>query len=66
MKEKEEQTERHKRKGISIPSFNMNMKIVFLHQVGDSISSLFVLTTALLFYFFPDQHWIVYIDPVVR
>lgn len=55
----------HERK-FSLPSFNMNMKVVFLHQVGDSISSLFVLMTALLLYFFPDQHWIVYIDPIVR
>jgi len=46
-------------------SFNLNMKVVFLHQVGDSLSSLFVLMTALLLYFFPDQVWIVYLDPVI-
>ena len=56
----------HKKRKFSLPSFNMNMKVVFLHQVGDSMSSLFVLITALLLYFFPDQQWIVYIDPVVR
>jgi Co/Zn/Cd efflux system component len=54
---------RHKRK---VRSFNMNMKVVFLHQLGDSVSSLFVLITALLLYFYPDQHWVVYIDPIVR
>jgi hypothetical protein len=42
------------------------MKVVFLHQIGDSISSLFVLLTSLLLFFFPDQQWVVYIDPTVR
>lgn len=44
-----------------------NLKAIFLHFVGDAISSLFVLGTALLLYFFdasdPKNWWVLYIDP---
>lgn len=50
-----------------------NMRAIFLHFLGDAISSLFVVATALLLYFFPYQAatptsaavnaWVVYADP---
>lgn len=41
----------------------MNMWAVFVHYLGDAISSLFVLATGLLIYFFPTQKWTKYLDP---
>jgi len=43
----------------------MNVKAVFLHYLGDAISSLFVLVAGILFYFF-DGKWTYYLDPVAR
>jgi zinc transporter 1 len=46
-----------------------NLYAIFLHFLGDALSSVFVLATALLWYFFPCagkgcvNWWIVYIDP---
>lgn len=44
---------------------DMNIKALFLHFLGDALSSLFVLTTSLLIYFFPpsQNQWVLYIDP---
>ncbi len=45
-----------------------NLHAIFLHFLGDALSSVFVLATALLWHFFPltghpENWWIVYIDP---
>jgi zinc transporter 1 len=41
----------------------MNMWAVFVHYLGDAISSLFVLATGLLVWFFPTKKWTLYLDP---
>jgi zinc transporter 1 len=42
-----------------------NLHAIFLHFLGDALSSVFVLATALLWKFFPlaQNPWIVYVDP---
>jgi len=40
-----------------------NMIAVFLHYLGDAVSSLFVLSTGLIIHFVPDKAWVHYIDP---
>ncbi len=42
-----------------------NLHAIFLHFLGDALSSVFVLATALLWKFFPKatNPWIVYVDP---
>ncbi len=44
---------------------DLNVWAMFLHFLGDALSSLFVLATALLVFFFPAQNnkWVEYIDP---
>lgn len=44
---------------------DFNIKALFLHFLGDALSSLFVLATSLLIYFFPpsQNRWVLYIDP---
>jgi zinc transporter 1 len=42
---------------------DMNTKAVFLHFLGDAISSLCVLATGLILHFFQSTHWIQYLDP---
>lgn len=42
----------------------MNVHAVFLHYLGDAISSLMVLIAGLLIHFFDGQKWTDYIDPV--
>jgi len=42
-----------------------NIRAVFLHYLGDALSSLCVLVTGLLYHFFPtSKSWTVYLDPV--
>jgi Co/Zn/Cd efflux system component len=43
-----------------------NMWAVFIHYLGDAISSALVLGTGVLMHFFGDKKWIVYADPVSR
>lgn len=40
-----------------------NLHAIFLHFLGDALSSVFVLATALLWHFFPTAVWIKYVDP---
>eukprot|EP01112_Ceratiomyxa_fruticulosa_P019293 TRINITY_DN6298_c0_g1_i4.p1 TRINITY_DN6298_c0_g1~~TRINITY_DN6298_c0_g1_i4.p1 ORF type:complete len:325 (-),score=75.08 TRINITY_DN6298_c0_g1_i4:102-1076(-) len=58
---------KHKKKKskskFSMANFDMNMWGVFLHFLGDAVSSLFVLITGALIHFF-DGWWISYIDPI--
>ena len=44
-------------------SHDMNMWAVFVHYLGDAISSVFVLVTGLLIHFFPKHRWTLYLDP---
>lgn len=44
-------------------SHDMNMWAVFVHYLGDAISSVFVLATGLLVYYFPNKKWSAYLDP---
>jgi len=44
-------------------NIDLNMWAVFIHYVGDTVSSLFVLVTGLLLHYFHDE-WTVYLDPV--
>lgn len=45
---------------------DMNVRAVFLHYLGDMVSSLFVLIAGILMMLFPaeDHPWVAYIDPV--
>jgi len=42
----------------------MNVHAVFLHYLGDAISSLMVLIAGVFIHFFQDAKWTVYIDPI--
>jgi len=46
------------------PKRDENVHAVFLHFLGDAISSLMVLTAGILLYFFKGGKWTAYIDPV--
>eukprot|EP01120_Amphizonella_sp_Union-15-10_P017312 TRINITY_DN9583_c0_g1_i1.p1 TRINITY_DN9583_c0_g1~~TRINITY_DN9583_c0_g1_i1.p1 ORF type:complete len:418 (+),score=50.70 TRINITY_DN9583_c0_g1_i1:40-1293(+) len=41
-----------------------NMWAVFIHYLGDAVSSLFILVAGLLLFFFPHSSWVKYVDPV--
>merc|ERR1712137_4886 len=43
---------------------DMNVQAVFLHYLGDMVSSFFVLIAGVLLLVFQDDKWIQYIDPV--
>ena len=45
---------------------DLNVYSIFIHYLGDMISSIFVLISGLLLHFFKDQMWIKYIDPASR
>jgi len=49
--------------GHSGPKEDMNIKAVFVHYLGDAVSSLFVLAAGLIMHYFPDQPWVKYVDP---
>lgn len=57
---KEQQT-----KTVKKPKKDLNVYAVFLHYLGDAISSLLVLVAGLLLHFY-DNTWTHYIDPVAR
>jgi len=42
---------------------DMNMQAVFLHYLGDAISSLFVMAAGLLIHYYPEATWTLYVDP---
>ena len=44
----------------------MNVRAVFLHYLGDMISSFFVLIAGILIMIFDDDTWVDYIDPITR
>lgn len=46
-------------------SGQMNMKGVYLHILGDALGSVIVIVAALLVYFFGEQKWTLYVDPVL-
>ncbi|EGG23543.1 putative zinc transporter [Cavenderia fasciculata] len=43
---------------------DLNMFGVFIHFLGDAISSLFVLVTGAILHFFQGHHWTLYVDPL--
>jgi solute carrier family 30 (zinc transporter), member 1 len=43
---------------------NTNLAAVFLHFLGDTLSSVVVLITGILNYAFPEQKWVYYVDPI--
>jgi len=43
---------------------DVNFKAVFLHYLGDALSSVFVLAAGLLAHYFPGATWAKYLDPV--
>jgi zinc transporter 1 len=45
-------------------SHDMNMWAVFVHYLGDAISSVFVLITGILVYLYPTKKWSLYLDPI--
>jgi zinc transporter 1 len=53
-----------KKKKSKLDDMDMNTKAVFLHFLGDAISSLCVLGTGLILHFFSSAHWIKYLDPI--
>jgi len=44
--------------------WDANVYAVFIHYLGDMLSSVFVLAAGLLLHFFPHESWISYVDPV--
>eukprot|EP01126_Amoeba_proteus_P014587 TRINITY_DN1644_c0_g1_i2.p1 TRINITY_DN1644_c0_g1~~TRINITY_DN1644_c0_g1_i2.p1 ORF type:complete len:437 (+),score=92.58 TRINITY_DN1644_c0_g1_i2:149-1459(+) len=42
---------------------DLNVRAVFIHYLGDAISSLFVLAAGLIMQYYPDEDWIGYVDP---
>jgi len=54
----------HKEKKEKAPRRDMNVHAVFLHYLGDAISSLLVLGAGLFLHFFKGNSWTVYIDPI--
>jgi len=46
------------------PKMDMNFYAIFLHYLGDALSSLMVLVAGLLTHFFPSAEWTKYLDPV--
>lgn len=45
---------------------DVNTKAVFLHFLGDAISSLCVLATGIVLHFFRTHEYVKYLDPVSR
>lgn len=45
---------------------DMNVQAVFLHYLGDMVSSFFVLIAGVLILVFQNDKWVDYIDPVTR
>jgi len=43
---------------------DLNVHAVFLHYLGDAVSSLMVLISGFFIHFFSDQKWTEYVDPV--
>jgi len=43
---------------------DVNVHAVFLHYLGDAVSSLMVLVSGFFIHFFKDQTWTMYVDPV--
>jgi len=58
---KEGHSHEHKKKK---PKRDMNVHAVFLHYLGDAISSLMVLVSGCFIHFFKGQKWTEYIDPI--
>lgn len=58
--------EKKKDKKKKKPKKDMNVHAVFLHYLGDAISSMMVLGAGILIHFFPSDKnvWVKYIDPV--
>jgi len=43
---------------------NVNICAVFLHFLGDTLSSIAILITGILNFIFPDKYWVLYVDPI--
>jgi len=63
-KEKKGHGHSHEHKEEKKPKRDENMHAVFLHFLGDAISSLMVLGAGLLIHFFNSGKWTNYIDPI--
>jgi len=59
----EDSDSHHSHEGHGPEREDMNMKAVFLHYLGDAISSLFVMVAGLLIHYLPDAAWVGYVDP---
>jgi len=53
---------KHKEDGHKKKDFNIHA--VFLHYLGDALSSILVLIAGLLAHFFEDKEWTAYLDPI--
>jgi len=65
--EKKQKKEKHSHSHDEKPKkekMDANTHAVFLHYLGDAISSLMVLAAGLLMHFFSDANWVKYIDPI--
>ncbi|PRP83132.1 hypothetical protein PROFUN_09811 [Planoprotostelium fungivorum] len=54
----------HEKKEKKSNKMDANTYAVFLHYLGDAISSLMVLIAGLLMHFYNNQSWVKYIDPI--
>jgi len=48
----------------AVDATNVNMWQLYLHLVGDVLGALFIIAEGLICYFWEDDHWTVYIDPI--
>merc|ERR1712195_285442 len=48
----------------AVDATNVNMWQLYLHLVGDVLGALFIIAEGLICYFWEDDHWTVFIDPI--
>jgi zinc transporter 1 len=48
----------------AVDATNVNMWQLYLHLVGDVLGALFIIAEGLICYFWEDDHWTVFVDPI--
>jgi len=63
-KDRKDKKDKKKKKNGMFSGFDLNLWAVFIHYLGDAVSSVFVLATGILLHFYKGAVWTRYIDPV--